>query len=62
MIIAAVMIVGPLAVVTINKNRGNSVKGSPRRNIETIAKSLRNKKIYVQIIERVQKKERSNDD
>ncbi len=49
-------------MVTINKNRGNAVKGSPRRNIETIAKSLRNKKIYVQIIERVKKKERSNDD
>ncbi len=59
MIIAAVMIVVPLAVVAIFKNSGNSVKESPIRSIETIAKSLRKKNIYVELIKRVQKKGRS---
>jgi len=58
MIIAAVMIVVPLAVVAI-KNSGNAVKESPIRSIETIAKSLRKKNIYVELIKRVQKKGRS---
>ena len=59
MIIAAVMIVVPLAVVAIFKNSGNAVKESPIRSIETIAKSLRKKNIYVELIKRVQKKGRS---
>ncbi len=59
MIIAAVTIVVPLAVVAIIKNSGNAVKESPIRNIETIAKSLRKKNIYVELIKRVQKKGRS---
>ena len=59
MIIAAVMIVVPLAVVAIIKNSGNAVKESPIRSIETIAKSLRKKNIYVELIKRVQKKGRS---
>lgn len=59
MIIAAVMIVVPLAVVAIIKNNGNAVKEIPIRNIETIAKSLRKKNIYVELIKRVQKKGRS---
>ncbi len=53
MIIAAVTIVLPLAVVAIIKNSGNAVKESPIRSIETIAKSLRKKNIYVELIKRV---------
>ncbi len=53
MIIAAVMIVVPPVVVAIIKNSGNAVKESSIRVIETIAKSLRKKNIYVELIKRV---------